>query len=613
MSDIALEDHAFLSDCHSAALVTREGSVDWLCFPRFDAPSVFGRLLDDDAGHLRTRPVGHAEVTRRYLDDSLVLETTFTTASGTAVLTEALALRPDDSGHQLGQDAPHALLRRLVCTEGSVEVEVVFAPRPEYGLARPLLVAVEGGVLTRGAPAALALWTELPLRIGPSRAEGRCTLTAGQEVTVALQWARAWEAEPARWRPTEVVERLSDTTAAWQRWAAEHQRYEGPWRELVRCSGRVLQGLTFQPTGAVIAAATTSLPEEIGGSRNWDYRYAWLRDASLTLDALWIAACPDEARAFVAWLVGAAAGDLRVGSTPQIMYGVAGEHDLAERTLDHLAGWRDSRPVRVGNGAYDQVQLDVYGEVLSAVARLRKELGPLDDTTCWFLRQLAQAAIDGWEQRDQGLWEVRSAPQHMLNSKLMCWVALDRAIELADDLGPSASELASWERERDRIRTEILERGVDADTGAFTQAFGSPVMDASALRVALVGFLPGDDPRVLATIDAVRDRLTDDQGFVHRYEGDDGLEGEEGSFLLCTFWLAHAQALAGDVDAARATFELAAGVRNDVDLLAEEYGGGVLLGNLPQAFSHIGLVTAAEAIAACEAVAPEASALEAAE
>src|SRR6056297_1068890 len=216
------------------------------------------------------------------------------------------------------------------------------------------------------------------------------------------------------------------------RWPAEHQRYDGPWPELVRCSGRVLQGLTFQPTGAVVAAATTSLPEEIGGSRNWDYRYAWLRDASLTLDALWIAACPDEARAFVAWLVGAAAGDLRAGSTPQIMYGVAGEHDLAERTLDHLDGWRDSRPVRVGNGAYDQIQLDVYGEVLAAVARLRDELVPFDDTTQWFLRQLAEAAIDSWEQPDQGLWEVRSGPQHMLNSKLLCWVALDRAIDLAE-------------------------------------------------------------------------------------------------------------------------------------------------------------------------------------
>ena len=258
MSDIPLEDHAFLSDCHSAALVTRAGSVDWLCFPRFDAPSVFARLLDDDAGHLLTRPVGDAEVTRRYLDDSLVLETTFTTSTGTVVLTDALALRADDSGHPLGSGAPHALLRRLRCTEGRVEVEVVFAPRPEYGLTRPLLVPVEGGVLTRGAPAALALWIELPLDTGRSQAEGRATLVAGQELTIAQQWARAWEGEPARWRPEEVVARLADTTAAWQRWAAEHQRYEGPWRELVRCSGRVLQGLTFQPTGAVVAAATTS-------------------------------------------------------------------------------------------------------------------------------------------------------------------------------------------------------------------------------------------------------------------------------------------------------------------------------------------------------------------
>ncbi|MFU8840622.1 MAG: glycoside hydrolase family 15 protein [Nitriliruptoraceae bacterium] len=598
MSDLPIEEHAFLSDGHSAALVTREGSVDWLCFPRFDAPSVLGRLLDPDAGHLAIRPQGEFVAERRYRADSLVLETTFVTATGTVVVTDALALRADDSGHQLGRDAPHALLRHVRCSDGEVTVAVAFAPRPEYGLARPLLQPVDGGVVTRGAPDALALWTEVPLRLDHSHAEGTVRLTAGQETTVALQWARAWEAAPARWRPDEVVGRLEDTTEAWQRWAAEHQRYEGPWRELVRFSGRVLQGLTFQPTGAVVAAATTSLPEEVGGSRNWDYRYAWLRDASLTLDALWIAACPDEARDFVAWLVGAAAGDLRAGSMPQIMYGVGGEHDLRERTLDHLAGWRESRPVRVGNGAYDQLQLDVFGEVLAAVARLRDQLGPLDETTRWFLRQLAQAAIDGWEQPDQGLWEVRSGPQHMLNSKLMCWVALDRAIELADLLGPTPDELERWQLERERVRAAILARGLDPETGAFTQAFGSTLLDASALRIPIVGFLPGDDARVLATIAAVQERLTDDAGFVRRYEGNDGLDGEEGSFLLCTFWLAHAQALAGDVDAARATFELAIGVRNDVDLLAEEYGDGQLLGNVPQAFSHIGLVTAAAAIAA---------------
>ena len=601
MSDVAIEDHAFLSDCHSAALVTREGSVDWLSFPRFDAPSVCGRLLDPDAGHLAVRPSGEVEVARRYLEDSLVLETTFDTAGGRAVLTDALALQPGDSGHQLGKDAPHALLRRLRCTEGSVQVEVDFLPRPEYGLTRPLLRAVDGGVLTQGAPDALALWTQVPLELDHSRAAGTVTLAAGEEATFALQWARAWETAPARWHPEAVVERLEDTTAAWQRWAAEHQRYDGPWPELVRCSGRILQGLTFQPTGAVVAAATTSLPEEIGGSRNWDYRYAWLRDASLTLDALWIAACPDEARAFVQWLVGAAAGDLRDGATTQIMYGVAGEHDLTERTLDHLAGWRDSRPVRIGNGAYDQIQLDVYGEVLGAVARLQDQLGSFDETTQWFLRQLAQAAIDGWEQPDHGIWEVRSRPQHMLNSKLMCWVALERAIDLAELIAPSDTELERWHTERDRIRDAILEQGVDPETGAFTQAFGSTLLDASALRLPIVGFLPGDDPRVLATIAAVEERLMDEDGFVARYEGGDGLEGAEGSFLLCTFWLAHAKALAGDAAGARATFERAAGVRNDLDLLAEEYGGGVLLGNVPQAFSHVGLVTAAAAIAACEA------------
>ena len=602
MSSIAIERHALLSDCHSAALVTDDGSVDWLTVPRFDAPSVFARLLDDDAGHFSIRPTGDAEVERRYLPDSLVLQTTFSTPSGVLELTDALCLGEDDHGHQLGVGAPHTLLRRAAVLEGSVEIEVVYRPRPEYGRAIPVLERRNDTVFTRGSPDALALSTEFDLELAGGAAQGQHTRHAGEQVVFALQWARAWEGRPRAWSTLEIIDRLERTIEAWQTWSADHQTYEGPWRDLVRFSGIVLHGLTFQPTGAIIAAPTTSLPETVGGSRNWDYRYTWLRDASLTLEALWIAACPEEAVAFVDWLVGAAAGDVRSGSQPQIMYGIAGEHDLAERTLDHLDGWRDSPPVRVGNGAYDQAQLDVYGEVLGAVARFREQLTrSLDDTARWFLRELAGIAADRWREEDQGIWEIRSAPRHYLNSKLMCWVALDRAIDLADLLHPPDDELMRWHHERQAVRTMILDEGFDDDIGAFTQSFGSPVLDASALRLPIVGLLPGDDPRVRSTIEVLARDLVDDNGFVYRYQGEDGLDGDEGTFLLCTFWLAHAQALSGDAVAARRSYERAIGVRNDLELLAEEFGDGAMLGNFPQAFSHVGLVTAAAAIAACEA------------
>lgn len=604
MSDHAIADHALLSDCHSAALVTMDGSVDWLAFPRFDSPSVCARLLDDGAGHFRVGIAGDAEVTRRYVDSSLVLETTFRTTEGTLRLTDALVVGSSESGHELGRDAPHALLRHAVCEEGTVRLEVEFAPRPEYGVTRPLLCETDGGIVTRGSPDGLALVTDVEVEVEGGAATGQVELRAGDEASFALQWWRAWEEQPAAWDVGEIEGRIEDTVAAWTSWSDQHQAYDGPWRDLVHFSGAVLQGLTFRPTGAIVAAPTTSLPEAIGGERNWDYRYAWLRDASMTLDALWVAACPDEAHTFVSWLVGAASTDLRNEAPIQIMYGIAGEHDLAERTLDHLEGWRGSRPVRVGNGAFDQRQLDVYGEVLDAVFRLRDQLVPLDNVSRRFLVDLADAAARDWQDPDQGIWEVRGGPRHFLHSKLMCWVALDRAVQLAEDLQASPDDVERWTETREAIRSAILEQGYHEGIGAFTQAFGSDVLDASALRIPLVGFLPGDDERVRSTVAAIEDQLTDEAGFVYRYRHDDGLSGEEGTFLLCTFWLAQAPAMGGDVDRARELVEAAIAVRNDVDLLAEEYGDGQMLGNFPQAFSHVGLVSAAWAIAEAERSGP---------
>jgi GH15 family glucan-1,4-alpha-glucosidase len=597
MSDQAIADHAFLSDCHSSALVTRDGSVDWLTFPRFDSPSVMARVLDRRAGHFRVGPAEPVlETSRRYVDGSLVLETTFETEHGLLRLTDAMAVGVGERGHDLGRDAPHVLLRHVVCDRGTVDLDIEFHPRPEYGRTHPQLFLTDTGVTTRGGPDRLTLASDVDLSIDDGVALGQRTLPAGETASFAVQWSRAWGNTPAPWKPSDVADRLQDTREAWSSWSAQHQGHEGRWRQLVRFSGAVLQGLTFQPTGAIVAAPTTSLPETVGGSRNWDYRYAWLRDASMTLDALWVAACPDEARHFVEWLVGAAAADMQHGAPIQIMYGIGGEHDLAERTLDHLNGWRGSRPVRIGNGAFDQRQLDVYGAVLDAIARLRDQLVPFDPSTRGFLVDLAEAAAREWDERDQGIWEVRGGPRHFLYSKLMCWVALDRALQLADDLEVPPPTRDRWRSQREAIREAILERGYDEDLGTFTQALDEPVLDASALRISLVGLLPGDDPRIRSTIDAIERDLTDDRGFVYRYRSDDGLEDEEGSFLLCTFWLAHAHALAGNLERAREVFDLAVSVRNDVDLLAEEYGDGEMLGNFPQAFSHVGLVTAAWAI-----------------
>jgi GH15 family glucan-1,4-alpha-glucosidase len=600
MSRHPIADYALLSDCRSAALVHRSGSVDWLCFPRYDGPSVFCRLLDDAGGHWDIRVLGDATIRRRYVDGTLVLETTIETATGRLTLTDALAVGPGERGHELGARSPHAMLRRVDCTAGSVELEIEFAPRPDYGQVQPGLREVAGGILISGDSSPLVLSSSVPHAISGAIARARLTLGEGESRAFALQYRPDGD-EPC-WTEEEIAARLAETVAAWRSWSAIHQRYEGPWRDLVHSSGRVLQGLTYQPTGAIVAAATTSLPEEVGGTRNWDYRYTWVRDASLTLEALWVAACPDEAKRFVDFFAGAAVRQLREEGDLQIMFCVGGERDLSERELPHLSGWRDSRPVRVGNAAWSQRQLDVYGELLSAVHRLREQVGPLSGDTAGFLIDVAEVACRRWRQPDQGIWEIRAEPRHFLHSKLMCWVALDRALDLAESIGADDERVHRWQVERDEIRRAILERGWSERARAFTQTLGGDALDASSLLIPIVGFLPGNDDRVRATVDAVTERLTDPRGMVYRYRVADGLEGREGSFLLCTFWLAHALALGGDVSRAREVFSRAAACANDLGLLAEQADAatGELLGNFPQAFSHIGLVNAAWAISQAE-------------
>jgi alpha,alpha-trehalase len=628
MSTTPIADYALLSDRHSAALVSRDGSIDWLCFPRFDSPSVFGRLLGDEAGHWSMRAMAATEVSRRYLDRTMVLETTFRTPTGTVAITDALAMGDGNRGHQLGKGAPHLLLRRATCVEGEVDVSLEYVPRPEYGLVHPLLDAVNGGVTAFGGADALVLSSPLALTVDQSAVSGQLHLRRGESACFALDHAKRAEAGSAKvWSQSEIAARLEDTVTAWESWSDLHQAYVGPWRDLVHLSGRVLQALSFEPTGAICAAPTTSLPETVGGVRNWDYRYAWVRDASFTIEALWVAACPDEANEFFDYVTTSAAGSLDRGGDLQIMFGIGGERDLTERELPHLEGWRHSAPVRVGNGAWNQRQLDVYGELLSAVYRLSDHLfdtasrrvGPMAAPDKWgappdlspatlrFLVQLADTAARRWQEKDQGIWEVRGDPRDFLYSKLMCWVALDRAVALADRLDAS-DRVEAWKQTQDQIREAILTRGWSERAGAFTQSFGSDDLDASSLMLSLVGFLPADDPRVLATITATEERLTDDRGLVYRYRSHDSLEGEEGTFLLCTFWLAQALARAGQPARARAVFERAAAFINDVGLLSEEVDpvSGALLGNFPQAFSHIGLVNAAWAISEAELTPPAA-------
>lgn len=603
MSNIPIADHALLSDRHSAALVTTEGSVDWLCFPRFDSASVFGALLDKDAGHWSIRPSGEFSATRSYVEASMVLRTVFDTAAGTLELLDAMDLGTSSDPHRLGENAPHALLRGLQCTRGRVTVEISFTPRPEYGLVVPVMTLIEGGARAVGGPDRFTLTSPIVMECADGTGRARFEMAAGQHVYFALRSTSLGQplAQPAL--QGEIATALEATIEQWRAWSKLHQSYDGPWRDLVLHSGRVLQALSYQPTGAIVAAATTSLPEQIGGTRNWDYRYSWVRDASFTMKALWVAACPDEADQFFGFIT-AAAAHAHPDRPLQIMFGIGGEHDLSERELTHLTGWRDSSPVRVGNGAWSQPQLDVYGEMLDAAYRLRDELGELEPAIRTFLAGLADAAAAQWEQTDHGIWEVRGEPQHFLYSKLMCWLALDRAVAMADQL--HASERADgWAAEADRIREAILDRGYNDEVGAFTQTLDGTELDASSLMVSLVGFLPGDDARVQSTVDAIAAGLTDDRGLVYRYRvcaGVDGLDGDEGTFLLCTFWLARALAMAGRTGEAREVFGRAVGCVNDLGLLAEEIDSatGEHLGNTPQAFSHVGLINAAWSIQQAE-------------
>ncbi len=589
MTAPAISDYALLGDCHSAALVSRDGSVDWWCPARFDSRSVFARILDSAAGHFSIRPVQAYETSREYVESTMVVRTTFTTTGGVVALTDALALEADARGHEIGLRSPHVLVRMAEVLSGEVELVVEWAPRPEYGLVVPELEPVAGGLRSAGGADSLVLVADLPFEVERGTARAGTVLGTGQRLELALHHLPGLARRQIS--PLAPAEALADTEEGWRSWAGEHHRYEGVYREQVERSALVLQALTYAPSGAIVAAPTTSLPEIAGGEANWDYRFAWLRDASLTLRALWVAACPTEAARYFEWM--AAAVGLDPDRHVQIMFGVEGERDLAERELDHLEGHLGSRPVRVGNEAWRQRQLDVMGEVLDAACVLRDQLGDLGPLTARFLCSMADRAMADWTGTDAGIWEGREGERHYTSSKLFCWVALDRAVTLAPVLGEGARPV-EWAATRDEIRAAILEGAWCEERNAYGGAFGSDRLDASVLLMPIMGLVDAGDERMRATIDAIDEELAEG-GLVRRWTG---TREDEGAFVICCFWLANCLAQAGEVDRARTVFENVLDHANDLGLLSEEIDprDGSLLGNFPQAFSHVGLINAAWAI-----------------
>ncbi|MET0512004.1 MAG: glycoside hydrolase family 15 protein [Thermoleophilaceae bacterium] len=595
-------DYGLLADCNSAALVDRHGSIDWLCLPRYDSAALLSRILDPAAGHWSIRPAGSCATERRYLAGTLVIETTFTTETGSVRLIDAMAFAEGQRGHGVGLDAPHELLRSVEGIAGTVELVMELAPRPEFGLYRPLIRLLDDGARSFGGTSPVRLRSGVPVELDDeSILRASFSVREGERVGFALRRLPVeTQPPPEPTVPADVADRIADTVEAWHSWESEHDIYEGPHRDLVRHSARVLKGLTYRPTGAIVAAPTTSLPETVGGERNWDYRFSWIRDSSLTIEALYIGACSDEAEEFVSFMTSAAGGRAGEGSL-QIMYGIGGEHDLSERELPHLRGWRDSAPVRVGNGAWGQVQLDVYGELLNSLWLYREQLGTLHPEIQAFVSDLADTAARRWVEMDQGMWEMRGDPRHHLSSKVLCWTALDRAVRLAPQLGEHA-RAEEWSAARDEIRAAVLDRGWSEARQAYAQSFDSDELDAAALLMPILGFLPSGDPRMLSTIEAIAAGLTED-GLVLRYRNEegmnaDGLTGEEGTFVICSFWLVTCLAMAGQVARAEELFDQLVGHANDLGLIAEEIdtANNELLGNFPQAFSHIGLIVAANAI-----------------
>ena len=577
-----IEDYAFIGDCETGALVSRAGSIDWLCWPRFDSGASFAALLGTpDNGRWLLAPAdATARSTRRYRGDTLILETDYETPEGAVQVIDFMPLR--------GANAD--LVRMVIGKRGRVEMRTELVLRFDYGSIVPWVSRLDdGGLRAVAGPDMLVFRSEIELRGEDLTTVGDFTIAAGQTASFVLTWG------PSHLPPPDSVDprlALEDTERFWREWSARCT-YKGEWREPVTRSLLTLKALTYRPTGGIVAAPTTSLPELIGGTRNWDYRYCWLRDATLTLLALMDAGYYDEAAAWRDWLLRAAAGS---PSQVQIMYGLAGERQLREWEIPWLAGYENSRPVRIGNAAHDQLQLDVYGEIMDALHQGRVG-GIPESVEGWHLqRALTEHVTESWQRADHGIWEVRGEPQHFTHSKVMAWVALDRAVRSAEQFNLEGP-LDKWRVLRQTIHEEICDKAYNTTLGSFVQAYGSSQLDAGLLLLPVVGFLPATDPRIRSTVEQIERRLLVD-GFVLRYDSattDDGLPPGEGAFLACSFWLADNYMMLGRHADARAMFERLLALRNDVGLLAEEYDPrlGRQCGNFPQAFSHVALVDTA--------------------
>ena len=590
--------YALLSDCHSTALVSCDGSIDWACLRRMDAESTFARILDHDrGGYFSIVPIEPIiDRSRRYLDRTMVLETTLTTESGTITITDAFAMRPG------GAQAPRGeLLRRVSGVAGDVEVEIVFEPEFDFGEVAPWLrVGDNGRVTAIGSDDAVVIHADIEWQIDrvESRLVAQKLISQGESINVVAVAQAAHLIEPSAADAGCVEQHLAETVEWWRTWS-EATTTDGPHADLVERSALVLKSLNCALTGAIIAAPTTSLPEIVGGDANWDYRYCWVRDATLALQALSIVGHDEMAQGFRDFIMRSAAGQ---GAELQIMYGIFGERRLPEIELD-LEGWRGSRPVRMGNAASKQIQIDVYGHLLQAAHLWQGHADDGIDADEWrFLASVVNRAIDHWEQPDAGIWELRGEPRHYVHSKLMVWVALDCGIALVEHHDVDHVDLDRWRSVRDEIRTAIETRGMDPTGTHFVQHFGATTVDASLLKLALMGFIDADDPRMIATVEAIqRDLSCGPDGFIRRFGDDPDADAgpgranaDEGVFLLCTFWLVEVLAMQGRVGEATALFERAIDTGNDLGLFAEEYDveRGEMVGNFPQAFTHLGLITA---------------------
>ncbi len=592
-----IEDYGLIGDTHSCGLVGIDGSLDWLCLPRFDSGSVFARILDPSGGHWRIAPADDAAVRRRYRHESMVLETTFETTDGVVTLTDCLPLEERFEPKLPRSIQPEDVIARTVTgMRGAVRMEMEYAPRFDYGYIVPWFsVANDGTIVAIGGPDALDLRAPVELDVEESTVRASFDVKEGEAVRFLASFRESHTDAMGARGPDDCDALIETTDRFWREWAAQCD-YEGRWREAIIRSLLTLKAFTYSPTGGIVAAATTSLPEAIGGVRNWDYRYCWLRDATFMLEAMMEHGFRSEAAEWRDWLVRAVAGD---PEDLQIMYGVRGERRLLEYELEWLGGYEGSRPVRVGNAAVEQFQLDVYGEVMDALHAARRA-GLEVSGEAWVIQKtLVDHVLDRWREPDDGIWEVRSGRRHFVHSKVMAWVAIDRAVVAVERHGLEGP-IDRWRETCAEIRDQVLERGFDANTGRFKRAYDDPELDASLLMLPLVGFIEATDDRMRATIEAIESELTED-GLVLRYQTEateDGLPPGEGAFLMCTFWLADCLVLLGRHSDAEEIFERLLALRNDLGLLSEQYDTkrGRLVGNFPQTFSHTALVTTAASL-----------------